>query len=263
MNSLQDKVTLITGAVSGIGEASARCMKEAGARLALADIQDGSELAAELDAIFIEVDVADHEAVEAMVARTVEHYGRLDVFVNNAGIEIHSPLVATTPEDHCRLIDVNLNGVYYGLQSAIRAMINNEGPDRGAIVNTASVAGLIGAPGLSSYNAAKGGVVLLTKNAALEVAAFGIRVNAVCPGIIRTPMAEGFEAMSGGMISLEEVGKTAHPMGRLGEAAEVAKLICFLASDDASFITGAAVPIDGGMTAGPSAGDFANLDMNG
>ena len=129
-------------------------------------------------------------------------------------------------------------------------MANNEGPSRGSIVNTASVAGLIGAPGLSSYNAAKGGVVLLTKVGALEAAPLGIRVNAVCPGVIRTPMAEGFGDMSAGAFNAETFAQRLHPLGRIGEPSEVAKLVTFLASDEASFITGVAIPIDGGMTAG-------------
>jgi NAD(P)-dependent dehydrogenase (short-subunit alcohol dehydrogenase family) len=151
------------------------------------------------------------------------------------------------------VIDVDLNGVYYCLQAVIRAMADNDGPSRGSIVNTASVAGLIGAPGLSSYNAAKGGVVLLTKVGALEAAPLGIRVNAVCPGVIRTPMADAFGDGSMGAQSVDEFAQRVHPLGRIGEASEVAKLVTFLASDDASFITGAAIPVDGGMTAGAQA----------
>lgn len=246
MCRLEGKIALITGGASGIGLATAREFHAAGARLAIADIADASAVAAELGGIAIHVDVTDPAQVEAMVRKTVEHYGRIDVFFNNAGIEKHSPIAAMDLEEHRRVIDVDLNGVYYGLQFVIRAMTANEGPSRGSIINTASVAGLIGAPGLSSYNAAKGGVVLLTKVGALEAAPLGIRVNAVCPGIIRTPMGDAF----GDERLVEEMASRVHPLGRVGEAWEVAKLVTFLASDDASFITGAAIPIDGGMTAG-------------
>jgi NAD(P)-dependent dehydrogenase (short-subunit alcohol dehydrogenase family) len=250
MCRLDGKIALITGGASGIGLATAREFHAAGAKLAIADIGDAGPIARELDAIAIRLDVTDPAAVEAMVQRTVEHYGRLDVLFNNAGIEKHGPMASMDLEAHRRVIDVDLNGVYYCLQSAIRAMANNDGPTRGSIINTASVAGLIGAPGLSSYNAAKGGVVLLTKVGALEAAALGIRVNAVCPGVIRTPMADGFGDGGEGQFDSEQFARRLHPLGRMGEAHEVAKLVVFLASDDASFITGAAIPIDGGMTAG-------------
>lgn len=250
MCRLEGKVALITGGASGIGLATAREFHAAGARLAIADITDASAVAREFGGIAIHVDVTDSDQVEAMVQKTVAHYGRIDVFFNNAGIERHAPLASMDLAEHRRVIDVDLNGVYYCLQSVIRAMASNEGPTRGSIVNTASVAGLIGAPGLSSYNAAKGGVVLLTKVGALEAAPLGIRVNAVCPGIIRTPMADAFGDGSMGPFSPEQFAQRVHPLGRMGEASEVAKLVTFLASDDASFITGAAIPIDGGMTAG-------------
>ena len=250
MNRLDGKIALITGGASGIGLATAREFHDAGAKLALADINDTTEVAKEFGALALRVDVTVPAQVEDMVRRTVEHYGRLDILFNNAGIERHSPIAAMDLEEHRRVIDVDLNGVYYCLQFAIRAMVNNDGPCRGSIVNTASVAGLMGAPGLSSYNAAKGGVVLLTKVGALEAAPLGIRVNAVCPGIIRTPMADAFGDGSMGSQTVEQFAKRVHPLGRLGEAHEVAKLVTFLASDDASFITGAAIPIDGGMTAG-------------
>jgi NAD(P)-dependent dehydrogenase (short-subunit alcohol dehydrogenase family) len=250
MCRLEGKVALITGGASGIGLATAREFKAAGAKLAIADISDAAGIARELDAIAIRVDVTDSDQVEAMVQKTVHQYGRIDVFFNNAGIERHAPLASMDLAEHRRVIDVDLNGVYYCLQAVIRAMANNDGPARGSIVNTASVAGLMGAPGLSSYNAAKGGVVLLTKVGALEAAPLGIRVNAVCPGVIRTPMARAFEDGGMGGIDVEQFARRIHPLGRIGEATEVAKLVTFLASDDASFITGAAIPIDGGMTAG-------------
>jgi NAD(P)-dependent dehydrogenase (short-subunit alcohol dehydrogenase family) len=250
MCRLDGKIALITGGASGIGLATAREFRAAGAQLAIADIADAGAVARELGAIAIHCDVTDAAAVDAMVQKTIEHYGRLDVLFNNAGIEKHGPIASMDLEAHRRVIDVDLNGVYYCLQAAIRAMANNDGPSRGSIINTASVAGLIGAPGLSSYNAAKGGVVLLTKVGALEAAPLGIRINAVCPGVIRTPMADAFGDGSMGEFDSDQFARRVHPLGRMGEAHEVAKLVTFLASDDASFITGAAIPIDGGMTAG-------------
>jgi NAD(P)-dependent dehydrogenase (short-subunit alcohol dehydrogenase family) len=196
----------------------------------------------------LRTDVREPEQVEALVRTTVDRHGHLDVVFNNAGIEFHGPLTTTDPAEHRRMVDINLNGAYYVLQSAIRAMLLNRGPARGAIVNTASVAGLTGCPSMSTYNATKAAVVMLTKNASLEYGPAGIRVNAVCPGIIRTPM--GLAAVGNDRALLEDLGRKVHPLGRLGEPEDVAKLVCFLASDDASFISGAAVPIDGAMTAG-------------
>ena len=247
MNRLDDKVAIITGAAAGIGLAAAQLFSQAGAKVVLADIKDASASAAELGGTFVETDVTDAEAVERLVAVTVEQHQHLDIMVNNAGVELVAPLAATNLDKHRTVIDVNLNGTYYGLQFALRAMMNNPGPSRGAIVNTASVAGLTGCPGLSSYNAAKGGVVLLTKNAAVEYGQFGIRVNAVCPGMIRTDMVRSVYPDEA---HLEAVGRKAHPLGRVGEPEDVARLIAFLASDDASFISGAIIPIDGAMTAG-------------
>lgn len=255
MNRLDGKIAIVTGGASGIGLATARYFREAGARVVLADIADGGAAAAELDGTFVPCDVVDPEAVDSLFERVAKDLGRVDILFNNAGIESHGSIVDITPEDHRRVMDVDLNGVFFCLQAAIRTMSKNEGPMRGSIINTASVAGLVGCPGLSSYNAAKGAVVLVTKNAALEAAASGIRVNAVCPGIIRTPMAAGFDPLGEQLSVIEEFAAKAHPLGRMGEPEDVAKLVTFLASDDASFITGAAIPIDGAMTAGfpPSA----------
>jgi len=249
MKRLQGKVAVITGGASGIGATVARDFAREGAAVLIGDVQDAADLASQIGALYERTDVREPAEVAALVRRAVSAHGRIDVMFNNAGIEFHGPLVATDPADHRRMVDINLNGVYYGMQSAIRAMLENAGPNRGSIVNTASVAGLTGCPGLSTYNATKAAVVMLTRNAALEYGSFGIRVNAICPGIIRTPMALASVAELGAGY-LEGIGRKAHPLGRLGEPEEVAALVRFLASDESSFITGAAIPIDGGMTAG-------------
>lgn len=250
MNRLEGKVALVTGGSSGIGLATVKRFLTAGAKVLVGDLKEPGERF-EGALAYERLDVCDPVRVEHVVRATVAKWGRLDVVFNNAGIEFHGPLAATDPAEHRRMVDINLNGAYYVLQSAIKAMLANDGPARGSIVNTASVAGLTGCPGMSTYNATKAAVVMLTKNASLEYGPFGIRVNAICPGIIRTPMA--LAAVGDNAAYLEEIGRKAHPLGRVGEADEVARLVTFLASDDASFISGAAIPIDGAMTAGFSA----------
>jgi NAD(P)-dependent dehydrogenase (short-subunit alcohol dehydrogenase family) len=224
---------------------------QAGAKVLIGDLQDGSAVAREVAGAYQKTDVRSSDDVQQLVARAVKDHGRLDVFFNNAGIEQHAPLAATDDGMHRSIIDVNVNGVFYGLKHALLAMANNAGPARGSIINTASVAGITGTAMLGSYAASKHAVVGLTRTAAVEYGPMGIRVNAICPGIIRTPMLlQGFEPTQE---IIDQMGR-AHALKRIGEPEEVARLVLFLASDDSSFVTGQAIAVDGGMTAGPNFG---------
>ena len=253
MGKLDGKVAIVTGAASGIGRASARLFAEEGAKVVLADWDEekGRQAAEEISqsggtATFVKVDVSQPEDAEAMVRTALESYGRLDVLFNNAGIEgEQKPTADCSLENWDRVISINLKGVFLGMKYGIPAMLKGGG---GSIINTASTAGLAGWPALPAYSASKGGVIQLTKTAALEYARKGIRVNAICPGGIWTALVERFTAG----LSPEAIQKNveaAHPIGRFGQPEEVARLALFLASDDSSFCTGAPFLVDGGILA--------------
>lgn len=255
MTLLSGKIALVTGAGAGIGRATALKFAEEGARVVVSDIDaDGGAETAEMvrkaggEATFIRADVSNAVDVDAMVAHAVATYGRLDCACNNAGIEgLVVPMVDQTEENFDRIISVNLRGVFLCLRAEIAALLKSGG---GAIVNLSSVAGLIGFPGLSPYVASKHGVNGLTKNAALEYAKNGIRVNSICPGGIDTRMLDSLaDQASGGSASASEMMAPLHPLGRIGTGDEVANLIVWLCSPRASFVTGAHVPIDGGYVA--------------
>ncbi|HEX6122934.1 MAG TPA: SDR family oxidoreductase [Ktedonobacterales bacterium] len=250
-DELAGKVALITGGGSGIGKATALAFARAGARVVVADMaaEPGAATAREIqgaggEAIFAPVEVTRASEVEALVARAVEAYGRLDCAFNNAGIGGALGTVADCDEENFdRVVAVNLKGVFLCMKYELRQMLEQGG---GAIVNTASAAGLVGAQGIPAYAASKHGVVGLTKTAALEVAKQGIRVNAVCPGWIQTPMLGDL----GGDNPRFEAGIVRyHPIGRLGAPEEVAAAVLWLCSDAASFVTGANLSVDGGLTA--------------
>lgn len=250
--SLEGRVALVTGGASGIGRASARALARAGATVVIADIDvDGGEQSTELitadggDTSFVQADVTRAGEVEAMVAHAVETYGRLDCALNNAGIAgpVGTTTVDYSEEDWDRVVNIDLKGVWLCMKYELAQMLNEGG---GAVVNTASIAGLVGLPGSSPYVASKHGVVGLTKTAALEYATQGIRVNAVCPGVIDTPLVDRIVADTP---ERKQLYLDAQPIGRLGTAEEIAAAVVWLCSDEASFVTGQALPVDGGFVA--------------
>ncbi len=248
---LESKVALVTGGGSGIGRASALTFAREGAKVVVVDVVvDGGEETIGMikkaggEAIFVKADVSKAAEVEAMVNRAVEAYGRLDCTHNNAGIE---GVLATTAEcreeDWDRVIAINLKGVWLCMKYEIPQILKQGG---GSIVNTASGAGLIGFPQLPVYVASKHGVVGLTKTAALEYAKLGIRVNAVCPGVINTPM---IERVTSGQSEVTEMMVASEPVGRMGKPEEIAEAVVWLSSEAASFVTGHAMSVDGGYVA--------------
>ena len=247
---LAGRVAIITGASSGIGRASALRFAAEGAKVLVSDVneQGGNETVSMVtgaggEATFASADVSCEDGARSMIEAALSAYGRIDVLFNNAGIvAMNGPTGEASVEVWNRVLAVNLTGVFLGCRFAIPEMLKTGG---GAIINTASVAGLVGFPGLPAYCASKGGVVQLTKTMALEYATQGIRVNCICPGVIDTPMVA--------LEALDEAGRAAmsqlEPVGRVGQPEEVAALALFLASDDASFMTGAIIPVDGGFVA--------------
>jgi NAD(P)-dependent dehydrogenase (short-subunit alcohol dehydrogenase family) len=233
-DDLKGKVALVTGGASGIGAATVERLSQRGAHVVVADLGGAPS-----------IDVCDEHAVDALVGGVVDEHGRLDIAANVAGTSGVFANVADASTDAWRkTMSINLDAVFFCLRAELRAMraLGNGG----AIVNVASSAGKMGVPGLSAYSASKHGVIGLTKSAALEVAREGIRVNAVCPGTIRTPMLRGF--VGGDEDMLEKMGRRA-PIGRIGEPAEVAEAIVWLCTDASSFVTGHALEADGGVAA--------------
>ena len=252
---VEGKVAVVTGGASGIGRATALTFAREGAKLIIADMnEDGGHQTVHMitenggEAIFVQTDVTQATAVEALISKAVETYGRLDCAHNNAGIsgagiggDIRM-LTAECPEERWQqVLAVNLTGVWLCMKYEISQMLRHGG---GVIVNTASVAGLVGSVGLSAYVASKHGVVGLTKTAALEYAKQGIRVNCVCPGVIQTPMTESVLRDPAWQAQI-----AARPMGRVGNPEEIAEAVVWLCSDAAAFVTGHTMTVDGGMVA--------------
>lgn len=249
---LAGKVALITGGGAGIGRATALAFMNEGAKVAVVDINAASAkavadelIAAGGEAMSVAADVSKSEQVAAMVAEVVARFGRLDVAFNNAGIDIeHEPLAKTSEEMFDKLMAVNVKGVWLCLKYEIEQMLKQGGG--GAIVNTSSIGGLIAAPRQPIYGATKHAVLGMTKAAAVEYGRKGIRVNAVCPGVIDTEMtARAIEREP----KREAYIQQAHPIGRLGRAEDIARAVVYLCSDDASFVLGHSLAVDGGFTA--------------
>ena len=245
----KDKVVLITGAAGGIGSAAARKFASEGAKLALVDMKmDALEKASAGldDPLLMTADVTNEDDVKAYVDKTVETYGRIDAFLNNAGINgVFKDIDEQTVENYQQVLAVNVIGVAMGLKHVVAQMKRQGG---GAIVNMASNGGLLGAPGMSAYVASKHAVIGINKSVALEVAKDNIRVNAVCPSGVDTQMMRSIEtnAMKGHEDEARKQFESSVPLGRYAEAEEIADLMFFLASDQASFMTGAYYRIDGG-----------------
>ncbi|HSD10862.1 MAG TPA: glucose 1-dehydrogenase [Candidatus Binatia bacterium] len=248
---VKDKVVMVTGAASGIGRATALALAREGAKLSLSDVDEsGGTKTLEAvrgaggEALFLRADVTDEAQVGAMVAKTVERFGRLDAAFNNAGIENDpKPTTDMTLAVFERVLAVNVRGVFLCMRAEIPAMLRQ---GKGSIVNTASVAGLLGAPGLLPYVASKHAVIGMTRTTAAEFTAQGIRVNAVCPGLINTPMLDRLAANLGKDRMEAYVAMT--PIRRLAEPGEVAEAVVWLCSDASSFVTGSAMTVDGGFS---------------
>jgi NAD(P)-dependent dehydrogenase (short-subunit alcohol dehydrogenase family) len=260
---LKDKISIITGAGSGIGRASALLFSKQGATVIVADLNEAMGMeTVELihgqngQAVFQKINVADASDVKQLMDFTHSQYGKIDILFNNAGIEYFTTIEDTTEEEWDRTMNTNLKGVFLGMKFVLPIM-RRQG--FGSIINMASAAGLAAWPGLGIYSAAKGGVVLLTKAAAAEYGKFAIRVNCLCPGSIRTPLLE--EQFLGKMddpAAAEAQLLKHYPLKRLGESNEVAGAAVFLAGDSASFVTGQALGVDGGLYA--FVGDLIDIE---
>jgi meso-butanediol dehydrogenase/(S,S)-butanediol dehydrogenase/diacetyl reductase len=250
---LRGKTAILTGAATGIGKASALLFAREGAALILADLDEakGEKVAAEIrstgsQVVFVRTDVSSSADVRNLIAQAMALEGKIDVLFNNAAINYYGKVTDTPEEAWDRVMSVNVRSVYLGCKYAIPVMQANRG---GSIINTASAAALVGLKNLAAYTASKGAVLQLTKNLALDYAASGIRVNALCPGVTATEMTLKVIADSPDPATARQRFDTARPMGRMGEPAEIAQAALFLASDESSYMTGSYLLVDGGYCA--------------
>ena len=250
---VQGRVAIVTGAASGIGEASAIRLAEEGATVICADLNGSGAEATALKiiadggrAMAVEIDISDSAQCDAAVSKAVDSYGSIDILVNNAGVNLPSVFHETTNEAIDRTLSVNVKGAMYLTRAALPHMLKNS---RGSIVNMSSVNGLVSEPYLSVYSASKGAIVMFTRGIALDYAKSGIRCNAICPGWVDTPINHAHAKMLGGLDHVYKTIDSFQPIGRPGTSREIANLVLFLASDEASFMTGSIVSADGGMTA--------------
>ncbi|HHY47160.1 MAG TPA: SDR family oxidoreductase [Firmicutes bacterium] len=250
---LKDKVALVTGGAEGIGAAIAKVFAREGAAVAVVDVNvaTGNRTVQAINdaggkAIFLRADVSKSHEVKAMVEGVIAEFGRVDILVNNAGVTLNATVADTEEDDWERVIGVDLTGVYLCSKYIVPHMVEHGG---GNIINIGSIASFVGLNNNAAYNAAKGGVMMLTRNMAVDYAPMKIRVNALCPGMVMTPMLEKFIAIQPDPKAYVAKVEASTPLGRIGTPEEVAEAALFLATDECPYITGAALMVDGGYTA--------------